>query len=69
MLIGRFHGYAVFAEADHVIMQGNISGYDKKRAHDPLRGLAHAEVTYVALLVHRPFGASRFTAQELPEAV
>ena len=35
MLIGRFHGYAVFAEADHVIMQGNISGYDKKRAHDP----------------------------------
>lgn len=39
MLIGRFHGYAVFAEADHVIMQGNISGYDKKRAHDPLRVL------------------------------
>lgn len=67
VLLGGFHADTVFAEADHFIMQGNVPGYDKKRAHNSGRGLAHAETAYISLWIHRPFGVSWLAAQELSE--
>ena len=68
VLLGGFHADTVFAEADHVIMQGNVPGYDKKRAHNSGRGLAHAETAYISCGSIAIRGLW-LAAQELSEAV